>query len=189
MSEEKKKKMYYGDKEKTAIETRKKAAEEMMPYPFRDMQRDFDRMMERFEHQFDDFWGLSRQIPKRHWRRQFAMMPFRETMPSVDLEDKGKEFCLTVDLPGFNKEDVNIEVTDDSVTIQANKNEAKEEKNRNYVRHERMTQSFYRKIALPEPIKSDEAKANLEKGTLEITLPKKEPKETKKIKVTYLIGQ
>ncbi|HLN45532.1 MAG TPA: Hsp20/alpha crystallin family protein [Candidatus Sulfotelmatobacter sp.] len=184
MSEEKKKKMYYGGKEKTAIETRKKAEEEMMPYPFRDMQRDFDRMMERFEHQFDDFWSLSRQIPGRRWRRQFAMMPFRGTMPSVDLEDLGKDFRLMVDMPGFNKEDVNIEVTDDSVTIQANKSEAKEENKKNYVHRERIAQSFYRRIPLPESIRSDDAKANLDKGTLEITLPKKEPKQTKKLKVT-----
>jgi hypothetical protein len=65
-------------------------------------------------------------------------------MPSVDLEDRGKDFHLTVDLPGFKKEDVEIEVTDDSLTVHAQKTQSEEEKKKNYVRHERASQSFYR---------------------------------------------
>ena len=55
-------------------------------------------------------------------------------MPSVDVEDQGKEFRLTVDLPGFNKADVNIEVGENSVLIHAKKSQAEEEKQKNYVR-------------------------------------------------------
>jgi HSP20 family molecular chaperone IbpA len=47
-----------------------------------------------------------------------------------------------------------------------------------------MSQTFYRRIDLPEKIKSDDAKASLNNGILEVVLPKKEPKETKKLTIT-----
>ncbi len=104
-------------------------------------------------------------------------------MPSVDVEDRGKDFRLTVDLPGFDKENVDVEVTEDTVTVQAKQTQASEQKQKNYVRHERAYQTYYRKIPLPETIISDQAKANLDNGILEITLPKKAPKETKKLQI------
>jgi HSP20 family protein len=105
-------------------------------------------------------------------------------MPSVDLEDQGKDYKLTVDLPGFNKEDVDIEVTEDAVTIQAKKTVSEEEKKKNYVRQERASQAYYRRVPLPELVVSDDAKACINDGILEVTLPKKEPKKSKKLAVT-----
>ncbi len=178
MSEEKKKMYYYyGGKEKKAGQVKKETEEGITPY-----QRDVDRMRERF----DDFWGMPPRW--RQWMRGrygFPMMPFKPMMmPSVDVEDRGKDFCVTVDLPGFSKEDVNIEVGEESVLIHAKKSKAEEEKQKNYVRRERMAQTFYRRLDLPEKIKSDDAKASLNNGVLEIILPKKEPKETKKLTIT-----
>ncbi len=181
LSEEKKKKMYYyyGGKEKKA-ERVKKEAQEIAPYASNAIQRDFDRMMERFQREFDDFW----EAPAR-WSRSFPLFPFEEPMmPSLDLEDRGKDFRLAVDLPGFTKEDVDIEVSEDSVSIQAKKMQSEEEKKKNYVRKERRSQTFYRRVALPEAVQSDNAKASLKNGTLEVVLPKKQPKETKKLTVT-----
>ena len=63
-------------------------------------------------------------------------------MPSVDIEDRGKDFRLTVDLPGFDKENVNIEVSEDSVMIHAKKIMSEEEKNKNYIRRERLPKHF-----------------------------------------------
>lgn len=186
LAEEKKKKYYYyGKKEKKASEVRKEAEQGLTPYPFREMRRDFDSMMERFQREFDDFW----EVPTRwqhhtRWRHGFPMMPFRETMvPSMDLEDRGKDFRLAVDLPGFKKEDVEIEVSDDSVVIHAERSRAEEEKEKNYVRRERTAQTFFRRVRLPEEVRSDDAKASLTNGLPEITLPKKEPKETKKLTI------
>jgi HSP20 family protein len=174
LSEEKKKMYYYyRGKEKKAGEVKKETEEGIVPF-----QRDFDRMMERFQREFEDFWAM----PPR-WRQWMRARPGFPMMPSVDVEDRGKDFRVTVDLPGFNKEDVNIEVGEDSVMIQAKKSRAEEEKQKNYVRRERMAQTFYRRIDLPEKVKSDDAKASLNNGILEIVLPKKEPKETKKLTI------
>ncbi len=67
--------------------------------------------------------------------------------------------------------------------VYAKRSEAEEEKKKNYVCRERTAQIFYRRIQLPEKVRSDDAKASLNNGILEITLPKKEPKETKKLTI------
>ena len=172
---------YYAGKEKKAGEIKKGSESEMAPYP---MQRDFDNMMERFQKQFDDFWEMPPRL--KHWMRMAPGFPMVRgiAMPSVDLEDRGKDFYVTAELPGFSKLDLNIEVAEDAVTISAKKTTSEEEKNKNYIRQERSQQTFYRRIQLPEKVVADNAKANLKDGVLEITLPKKEPKETKKITVT-----
>jgi HSP20 family protein len=182
LSEDKKKMYYYyGGKEKKAGEVRKRT-QEIAPYS---VQRDFDTMMDRFEREFADFWAMPPMWKQwMHERPGFPMMPFKHMMPSVDVEDRGKDFRLTVDLPGFDKKDVNIEVSDDSVMIHAKKTMSEEEKNKNYIRRERAAQTFYRRIELPEKVMSDDAQASLNNGLLEVVLPKKEPKETKKLTVT-----
>jgi HSP20 family protein len=67
--------------------------------------------------------------------------------------------------------------------VYAKRSEAEEEKKKNYVRRERVAQTFYRRIQLHEKVKSDDAKASLNNGILEIILPKNEPKETKKLTI------
>lgn len=183
MSEDKKKMYYYyRGKEKKAGEVKKGAEESIVPYSF---QRDFDRMMERFQRDFEEFWEMPSRWRMGMRRHGFPLMPFRgPMMPSVDLEDRGKDYRLTVDLPGFKKEEVEIEVTDDSVAVKAKKEMSEEEKKKNYVRRERSYQTFYRRIPLPESVRSDDAKASLNNGILEVILPKKEPKETKKLQIT-----
>jgi len=186
LSEDKKKMYYYyGGKEKKAGEIKKtpeEPEEELIPYFSKDLQRDFNRMMDRFQKEFENFWE---QPPKMHYQRLMGHRPMmlKTEMPSMDLEDRGKDFRLTVDLPGFNKENVDVEVTEDAVIVQAQQEQAAEEKQKNYVRHERASQTYYRRIPLPEAVHSEEAKANLNNGILEIVLPKKAPKETKKLKI------
>ncbi len=186
LSEDKKKTYYYyGGKEKKAGEIKKapeEPEEELIPYFSKDLQRDFNRMMDRFQKEFENFWE---QPPKMHYQRLMRHRPMmlKTVMPTMDLEDCGKDFRLTADLPGFNKENVDVEVTEDAVIVQAQQEQTAEEKKKNYVRHERAAQTYYRRIPLPEAVLSEEAKANLNNGILEIVLPKKTPKETKKLKI------
>jgi HSP20 family protein len=73
------------------------------------------------------------------------MMPSVETrVPYVDLEDRGKDFLLTVEMPGFRKEDVDIQVADDSVEIKALAGWKYDDKTKKYICKERACESFYR---------------------------------------------
>lgn len=157
----------------------------MMPYSFGEIHRDFDKMMDRFEREFEDFWDIPFRWRHGIRRHNFPMMPFREpTMPWVDLEDQGKDYRLTVDLPGFSKEDVEVEVSEDSVSVHAQKSQAKEERDKKFVRRERSAQTYFRRIPLPEKVRSDDAKANLSNGTLEILLPKIQSKASRKLAIS-----
>jgi HSP20 family protein len=185
MSEEKKKSYYYGGKEKKGLEVKKSSEEALVPYSFGEIHRDFDKMMERFEREFEDFWDIPYRWRHGLRRHGSPMMPFRElSVPSVDLEDQGKDYRLTVDLPGFSKEDVEVEVSEDSVAVHAQKSQTKEETDKKFVRRERSAQTYFRRIPLPEKVRSDDAKANLNNGTLEVMLPKIQPKASRKLAIS-----
>jgi HSP20 family protein len=87
--------------------------------------RDFDRIFENFRRDFDKLLWPSECI----FDRAFAMMPrFEGEMPLIDLEDRGKEFVLIAEIPGFKKEDVEIEVEDQAVEIRRTKTWKHDEK-------------------------------------------------------------
>ena len=145
-----------------------------------DFMRDFDRVFERFRSDFEDLLWPSERV----FRRAFSMLPGTEIGAlHVDLEDRGKDFLLKAEMPDFKKEDVEIEVQDDSVEIRAETGWKQEDEKKNYVVKERGSNSFYRIMRLPEEVKADSVEANLKDGMLEIVLPKKVPKQKRKIVV------
>ena len=101
----------------------------------------------------------------------------------VDLKDDEKEYCLAAEMPGFKKEDIEIEVQDDAIAITGTAGWKYDEKGQLYVCKERACKTFYRRIELPEEIKVDEVKAELKEGVLSITVPKKAPKQRRKVTV------
>ena len=150
------------------------------PFFSRDIEREFDKILERTQREFDDLLRMPRWMSRPG---QLGTM----MMPSIDLEDKGTEYVLTADMPGFKKDDdIEINVADDAIEIRAVKREEKEQqdKERNYIRRERQSEVYYRQMSLPEEVRSDDVKASLSDGILQITLPKKAPKKKRKIALT-----
>jgi HSP20 family protein len=163
--------------------TKTKAGEkptELAPYAPLMLWQDFDRVFNRFRRDFEDIlWPWEGPIIPA-----FPRMPaIKAKGPEVDLEDRGKDFLLTAEMPGFKKEDVEIKVQDDSVEIRGESGWRHEDKTKKYVVKERGSESFYRMIRLPEEIKSDAVEASLKDGVMEIVLPKKTPKHWKKVAV------
>jgi HSP20 family protein len=152
----------------------------LAPYTDTNLWRSFDRMFERFRKDFADLlWPGERLIAEPS-----AMMPAMETrVPYVDLEDRGKDFLLTAEMPGFKKEDIEIQVQDNSVEIRGSVGWKYDDKSKNYICKERECESFYRMVSLPENVKTDSVQASLKDGMLEVTLPKKVPKQKKKIAI------
>ena len=144
-----------------------------------EVEEGLNRVMTRLRRDVEDFFDLSKspeQITK----------PWKSDIPSIDLEDRSADFLISVDLPGFKKEEVTIEVADDNITIQASKNQeiTQESMQHNYIQRERASESFYRRVDLPTQVLSDQSTANLNNGVLQIVLPKKPHPETKKITLT-----
>ena len=161
-------------KKRETVPARPRRPTAISPYRSQDIWYDFDRMFNDFRSGFEDLL-----VPL--WTPR-SIMPLIDTrMPAVDLEDRGKDYLLTAELPGFKKEDVDLQVTDDFIEIKASVGWKYDEKSKNYICTERRCDSFYRMIELPEKIKPNEVQAGLKEGVLEIVLPKKEPKEKKKV--------
>ena len=108
-----------------------------------------------------------------------------DLVPAANIEEKDTEFVISMAVPGVNKDDINVEVHDNVITISSEKEESSEESEKNYSRKEYSYNSFSRTFKLPQNIKEDQIVANYENGELVLQLPKAEPEEkkVKKIKV------
>jgi HSP20 family protein len=147
----------------------------LAPAAPQDLWRAFDDVFGRFRSDFEDLLFPS------YWDTLSLMPEMR--VPAVDLEDREKDYLLKAEMPGFKKEDIEIEVKDDSVEITGKAGWKYDKKAKAYICKERACESFYRMVELPEEIKVDEVAANLSEGVLEITLPKKAPKQKRKVSI------
>ena len=94
---------------------------------------------------------------------------------SCDVIDEGNQFRVKMNVPGIKKNEINLNVTDNSLEVSAEHKEASEEKKKNYLRKERSHISYYRTLPLSEKVVSGKVKAKLTDGVLDITLPKSKP--------------
>lgn len=125
---------------------------------------------------FDDLWEPDFTLLR------FPMVQF----PSLDIKEADNEYTITVDAPGYTKEEINIEVKDDILTISSEHKDEKEENKEGYIYKERSERSFSRSIRIPKNVNAEEVNATLDNGLLTLTIPKKEPVEPRKIKIQNL---
>jgi HSP20 family protein len=118
---------------------------------------------------------LERMFDEVGFRRPLALLtpekPAFEWTPAIEMFEKEGKLFVRAELPGLTKKDVKVDVADDLLTIQGERKEEKELKEKGYLRTERFYGTFYRQIALPEGAKPDAAKATFKEGVLEIELP------------------
>ncbi|MGQ4554484.1 Hsp20 family protein [Halobellus sp. GM3] len=126
--------------------------------------------------EFDDLFArMSRQLEEMS--RQFdAPRPFgHET--AIDLREDSESFVAVVDLPGFDREDIDLSVADRLLTIEAVREESTDTGNEHgseehYVRRERRSDSVRRSLRLPADVRADDASATYNNGVLTVILPK-----------------
>ena len=114
--------------------------------------------------------GLERWIRSAMWSYNGNLEPLHE------MEDRGDEIVITLDLPGVKKEGVEINTTEDSVEIKAKMSEAVCWERWGSVQRRISFQQFRKQIKLPEQIDPEKASASLKNGILRISLPKKRTK-------------
>lgn len=138
------------------------------------MLNDMDRVFDDFRSEWENMF-LAPRSPGTEMVRQ----------PLVDLADNGKEYLVTAEIPGISKDDLRIEVAQDSLEIsgETSVEEKEEDKETGYLRRERRYSRFYRALPLPENVLTDKVEAELKDGLLTITLPKAAPPERKSKKV------
>lgn len=107
---------------------------------------------------------------ERNFFRENSLAEFK-----TDIKDEGNAYVLEADLPGFKKEDINIDLDDDYLTIRAERHEESEKKDKkgNYIRCERSYGSFSRSFDVSN-VKTDEITASYQDGVLKLHMPKKD---------------
>ena len=95
----------------------------------------------------------------------------------VDVEDQAEAFVVTADLPGFDREDIDLNLRDDTLELSASQETTEETDTGTYVRRERRRSDVSRSVYLPDPVVAEETSATYENGVLTVTLPKATPEE------------
>ena len=105
--------------------------------------------------------------------------------PLLDIKDEGDKLKIIAELPGIKKQDLDIDLTANQLTLKAKADVKKEEKSKKkgYYSKERKFNSFFRSIKLPEEIIPDKTRAEFKNGVLELHLKKKQGKKQKGFKV------
>ena len=105
--------------------------------------------------------------------------------PAVEIKETDKELILKAEIPGIDVKDLEVEVSEERVTISGEhkEEETTEDKDKNYFRSEFHYGKFQRVVPLPMPIKTDHIKSDFKHGVLTLTLPKVEDAPKKVVKV------
>jgi HSP20 family protein len=103
--------------------------------------------------------------------------------PAVDVFDRNGSLVVKADVPGMTAKDIEVNLTEDGITISGERSEEKEVKEKDYYRSERSYGRFMRQVALPAGADRDKAQASFKDGILEISFPLKEEAKQKKIEV------
>ena len=101
-----------------------------------------------------------------------------KNLMKIDVKENDHDFEIFVDLPGFKKEDLKLDLTDGYITISANKTLDEEDKKK-YIRKERFYGSVSRSFYVGDSINKEDIKAKFDNGVLTLSIPKVEPKEEK----------
>ncbi|MGB9838183.1 Hsp20/alpha crystallin family protein [Methanothermobacter sp.] len=149
------------EKPMTMFEKRRLMAEKMME----DMIKNMREMQKDFEKKISEY---TENIPEKL---------------NMDVIETDDQIIIKTDLPGVKKEDINIELTENTISISAVFEEEVEVQEANFVKKERKYGEARREMRLPEKIKVEEAKAKFENGVLTVELPKVEVKKKQVLKV------
>lgn len=157
-----------------------------------DMFDEFRRLEETMNRVFEEFWGvppgrrlpMMPLLPSGERALEKYLGPSTEARrPFIDLVETEKEVLATAEMPGLEKEDIKINLTEDRLEISAEIKHEEEKKEKGYVYKERRAGSYYRAITLPSTVDPDSAKASYNNGVLEIKMAKTDIKKKTPIKV------
>jgi len=129
------------------------------------------RMSDEMDHTFDRIlssWGFP---PLFGSRRRSGEQTVAMWAPRIEVFQKGDQFVIRAELPGLKKDEVEVNITDEAVTIQGQRRDEHEGQEGGVYHSERSYGSFYRSIPLPEGVMGDRADASFENGVLEIRIP------------------
>ncbi len=131
--------------------------------------RDFDDLFTRF---LGTRPGITRGTESEAW-----------SIP-LDVVQEGDNLVVTASVPGSSKDEIDVSVDDNVLTIKAKTATSSEKDTNGYLLRERRTGSYYRALRLPETVDYENAESTFKDGVLTITLPKLESKKARKLEIS-----
>lgn len=138
--------------------------------------RELDRLQSEVNRLFEGYTTTPDRAPSGQTGRLWS--------PSVDVAENENEIVLRAEVPGMRQEDIDIELTGDTLTLRGERKFENEERRENYVRVERSYGRFQRSFTLGVPVQHDGVKATYRDGILEVLLPKSEETRPRKVQVS-----
>lgn len=138
---------------------------------------------EEMEKWFDEFFRRPFSLLRPSWFPRIGLPEIEEVTPTVDVFEEGDDVVVKAELPGMGKEDIDVKVTDDLITISGEKKKEEKVEKKNYYRMERSYGSFTRSLRLPTEVQTEKATAKFKDGVLEVRIPKTEEAKKKEKKV------
>ncbi|MBI4688502.1 MAG: Hsp20/alpha crystallin family protein [Nitrospirae bacterium] len=138
--------------------------------------------VEEMDRLFEDFFR--RPFGSMWWPKLRALGEEIQLAPSVDIYEESDDIVVKGEFPGINKEDIEVNLTDGTITISGEKKKEEKIEKKNYFHLERSYGSFKRSFSLPSEVQTDKAKASFKDGVLEVRVPKTEEAKKKLQKVT-----
>ena len=147
-----------------------------------------DDIFENFRREMENMFSPILPYSFTDWRIPLGLdVMGEERVPLCDMVDKGDKYEVQLEVPGIEKEKVNVRATKNSLEITGEQSERTEDKGKNYVYNERSYRSFSRRIPIPEEIVPSKVSAKMSNGVLVVDLPKTTPtkpsEETTKVEI------
>jgi HSP20 family protein len=112
-----------------------------------------------------------------------ALAQLEEGTLPLDVSENDRHVIVRASVPGFRREDIDVEVHNGVLTIKASRSEEKEETDERYFRRERRMSSMSRRVALPSTVEDGRTEAELKDGVLTLRIPKSEAAKPRKVQI------
>ena len=144
-------------------------AESELLRPLMGLRNQIEDLFDRYFQDWSDRWPRIGEL----WDVEpgFGLKGFMRA-PTVDMSETDKGYEVTAELPGMDEKDLEVNVTDDVLTIAGDKREEREEKKKDYYLQERRYGQFRRSLRLPQDADADKISARFDKGVLSVEIPR-----------------
>lgn len=138
---------------------------------------------EEMDHLFNQMWEGGFFSPfQSHWPNWAPFRAFEDRLPHVDVIDRENEVLVRAEIPGLDKEHLDVSLSDEYLTIKGEEHEEKREEGE-YYRSEIRHGSFTRTVHLPAQVDGEKAKAEFQDGILKISIPKMEQSKRHSVEI------
>lgn len=143
------------------------------PNPFQEIGQFFEQMSKQFDTAAQNL----------EMGESFGSFRLGTASPPVDIVETDEAFIARIDLPGFERDEIDVKVIDDTLRLRAHTESKAKEEGERYIRQERQVRSVDRQFRIPEPVNDEEIRAKMNNGVLEITMPKQIQESGEKIEI------